>query len=561
MTSRSKTNGDSALRLYQTLERIPGKQPEVIALLLFVVLVSIVSAFHEPWFDEAQAWQIAKLAPIRDILFVIPHFEGHPPLWHLLLALPARLGAPYETTIKSINILLSTLAVWVLLFRAPFPRLIRLVLPFTYFLFYQYGVFARPYSLMVLAFMLVAVAYASKDRVPFRYVLALILLCLSSAYGIVFAGGLALVWLIQLIRATGLRSLLRGLTKDRRIHALGVLLLVALVNIWLILPQSDAYAMTPVVTRNNLLIRLIYTFFILPADACFLDCYSVDMDLRAATFQTGTFAIGVVVGLLFWAVLLFLSSRRKNTLLLVLPYTLFAVFSASVYFWNHHIGIAALFLLFWFWIDATSAEVAELQTASDETDMLKPHTQAKAHELAHALRVFCGVLILSVSVLWTLVASCNDILYPYGYGRAAAAYLKQQGLDNPKIFCNWGEKENPATGELVIDTNFSGGVTILPYFEHNVIKSLNRGADSMAYMTHQRTDDATNRQNFAVWAEEGAPDALLASVDLDRIFGDSLTMADYSPVFKVGQSTIWKTNVFGSCFFIYLRNDLIRPAD
>jgi len=41
--------------------------------------------FHEPWFDEVQAWMIARCATIKELLTVIPHYEGHPPLWHMIL--------------------------------------------------------------------------------------------------------------------------------------------------------------------------------------------------------------------------------------------------------------------------------------------------------------------------------------------------------------------------------------------------------------------------------------------------------------------------------------------
>lgn len=52
-------------------------------LLIYCALHLALTVFHEPWYDEAEAWQIARCASIKDILFTIPHYEGHPPLWHL----------------------------------------------------------------------------------------------------------------------------------------------------------------------------------------------------------------------------------------------------------------------------------------------------------------------------------------------------------------------------------------------------------------------------------------------------------------------------------------------
>ena len=110
---------------------------DVITLIIYLLGVCTVSFFHEPWFDEAQSWAIARSGTIKEILFEIPHYEGHPPLWHLILVPFAKLGAPYELSLAAVNIFFMTLAVAVLLFKSPFPKLIRCLLPFNFFLFYQ----------------------------------------------------------------------------------------------------------------------------------------------------------------------------------------------------------------------------------------------------------------------------------------------------------------------------------------------------------------------------------------------------------------------------------------
>ena len=540
---------------YLRFEQMPGRLPEMAALALYVVLLCVVSAFHEPWFDEAQAWQIAKCAPIRDILFSIPHYEGHPPLWHLLLSLPAKLGAPYEWSIKSLNILLCAAAVCLLLFFSPFSRSVRLALPFTYFLFYQYGAIARPYSVLFLAFVLAAAAYPARDHRPFRYALSLMLLCATSAYGIVFAGGLALVRLIELCAASGWRVRRPAFARDRRMWALGLLLVFALASILMILPRKDAYAISATAVQNSFPVRLIYTSFILPADACFFDCFRLDASLAMEQFDPAAFAAGVAAGLLFWVVLLILSRQRKHTLLLVVPYALFAGFSALVYFSQHHIGVVSLFLLFWFWVDAASPESESQPPQTVPVDPREERRAVLRADMRRTLRVFCAVLILSVSLIWTIFASLHDIANVYGFGREAAAVIKARQLEDRSIFCSWGENENRKTGELTMDTNYSGGVTVLPYFRHNIISNLNQGDDRLAFVTHRRADEAVNRANLRAWAERGAPDVLLGLVDLQVIFGDKVTMQDYAPIASLQHSMIWKLKIFSAEYSIYQRID------
>ena len=114
---------------------------ELIVFLAYILGVIIIGIFHEPWFDESQAWSIARSAPFNDMIFKIPHYEGHPPLWYLMLAPFAKLGAPFEISLKAVNLAVCAAAVWVILYKSPFPKIVRCVIPFTFFFFYLRFVF------------------------------------------------------------------------------------------------------------------------------------------------------------------------------------------------------------------------------------------------------------------------------------------------------------------------------------------------------------------------------------------------------------------------------------
>jgi len=552
-TKPSSAFRQSISQRLDAFERLPGVAPEWIAFALYVVLLCVVTSFHEPWFDEAQSWQIARVASLRDILFSIPHYEGHPPLWHLLLALPARLGAPYELSLMAVNITICSVAVWLLLFRSPFIRIVKLPLPFTYFLFYQYGVISRPYSLLFLAFVLAALAYPVRNERPFRYVLTLVLLCFASAYGLVLAGGIAVVWLIETLQTGRFPKGFSHFVRDRRIHALALLLLVALVNLLLILPAPDTYATSGIAAKNGFPVRFLYTALVLPADACFYDCFSGHiMLLSTFRFYAPMFVGGIVFGLLFWAALIYLSRNRRTTALLLIPYAFFAVFGAIVYISRHHVGIAALFLLFWLWVDTRLGKDNDSSGAAiPEADVSEAARAAKKAEFTRALQVCLGVLVLSVSIFWTIASSSNEIQQDYGYGRALATYIKEHHLDTSRIMCGWGDDEDPVTGQPVLDTNNTGSVTLLPYFAHNIVCNFNGGSDALGYATHRRATAEENEANFQLWGAGGAPDLLLGWVDLEPIFGDAVTMQDYAEVTQITQTLIWKADLFSSQYPIY----------
>ncbi len=541
---------------FDALERVPGVAPEWIAFALYLALLVLVGAFHEPWFDEAQSWQIARVASLRDILFTIPHYEGHPPLWHLLLLLPARLDAPYEWSLKAVNLLICASAVWLLLFRAPFIRVVKLPLPFTYFLFYQYGVISRPYSLMFLAFVLAAMAYPARNERPFRFALALMLLSLCSAYGLVFAGGIALIWLVEILRARCGALGFAGLLRDRRLWALFSLLLLALAIVLLILPAPDTYAIG-IAAKNRFPARLLYTALVLPVDACFYDCFvGTELVLSTFSFNKALLAGGAILGLLFWAALVYLSRRRHTTALLLIPYALFAVFGAVVYISRNHVGIAALFLLFWFWVDARIGKDAE-SSPTDHTELGSPEAaqRAKKAEFARALQTAIYTLTLGVSIFWTISASIHEIQYPYGYGRMLAAYIQSQHLESSRIMCSWGVEEDPVTDQVVVDTNNSGIVTLLPYFDHNIVFNFNGGSNALAYTTHRQASAEENAANFRLWAAGGAPDLLLDRVDLEPVFGTQVTIEDYAVAIEITQSFIWKSDIITGKHPIYRKID------
>ena len=55
----------------------------LLAFVLYIAIIAIVMCFHEPWFDEAQSWLIARDSSLADIISVRTHYEGHPPFWNL----------------------------------------------------------------------------------------------------------------------------------------------------------------------------------------------------------------------------------------------------------------------------------------------------------------------------------------------------------------------------------------------------------------------------------------------------------------------------------------------
>ena len=121
--------------------------------------------------------------------------------------------------------------------------------------------------------------------------------------------------------------------------------------------------------------------------------------------------------------------------------------------------------------------------------------------------------------------------------------------------CGWEDGEDPVTGQVVLDTNNSGIVTLLPYFDHNIVFNFNGGSDALAYTTHRQASAEENAANFRLWAAGGAPDLLLDRVDLESVFKTQVTMQDYTVATQITQSFVWKSDIITGQHPIYRKID------
>jgi len=165
---------------------------------IYVMSISVVIFKHEPWADEAQAWLLARDSGLFELLFKNLHYEGHPPLWYLILMLPSRF-LPYRA-ISIISALIAIAGIYIFLHYSSFPKVIKLLFPFSYFVFYQYGVIARSYVLLPILLFLIARIYRDKTDKIYQFTTLICLLAYTSIYSLLIALSIMLVHLIDLIK-------------------------------------------------------------------------------------------------------------------------------------------------------------------------------------------------------------------------------------------------------------------------------------------------------------------------------------------------------------------------
>lgn len=172
----------------------------ILVLLLWLVIVIGVSARHEIGKDEARALILAVEAPSYLQLPAAIHNEGHPILWYALLRM-AHSIFPHPVVLKIVNIALAFGAVLLFFRYSPFSIWQRVLFIFGVFPLFEYGVICRNYAISMLFFFAFAALYPQRKQKPLLLALVLAFLANTNAFACIFAGLLAVYWLLDEIQA------------------------------------------------------------------------------------------------------------------------------------------------------------------------------------------------------------------------------------------------------------------------------------------------------------------------------------------------------------------------
>jgi hypothetical protein len=117
--------------------------------LLYVGVFLFSLSRHELWGDEIHSWNIAKGSASLVDLFRNIRYEGHPPLWYIFLFSVSKfshnpIGFQLVHAIFPISVL------FLVCYYSPFPLFAKVLMPFGYYLAFEYSVLSRNYALGIL---------------------------------------------------------------------------------------------------------------------------------------------------------------------------------------------------------------------------------------------------------------------------------------------------------------------------------------------------------------------------------------------------------------------------
>lgn len=492
---------------------IPERRPRLdtvvlaIGLLAFTAVVAFGISVHEPWFDEAHAWLLARDATTVELLTKYLRYEGHPPLWYLILEILTTLRLPYA----SLNItsgLIATIGT-ILLFRldrVPLP--VKLLMPFTYFLAYQYAVVARSYVLLFPLLVSIIHIYTRRAERVWTFALLLVLLSNVSVHGLAMAGVLTLLYMIDIARG---RQSVPPATRRRQFAALAVLALNVAILVAVLMPPSDL-AIRP---------TLDYRFSV--QKMMWIALASLVENLYGETIAA--FPVLMMFGV--WL-------HRRGRLLEFLLLLAAVAAIVTVYFNMWHEGLFVLVLFFGMLLAyARPARVSDTLTDRRLTIAV---TAALCAALAQ-------------HIVWTSAALRFDADLPYSGSRAAAEFIDRYDLHQRKLY---------AAGFAVI--------SVQPYFETNIFDNYRpRGGYAFLDWTTESSlylRGAEQRRRWMGAQMEGSPEFFLIS----QKFAGELTyrrVLDEDPRYRLVAAfpggLFWKTHVRErEQFFLYGRVDALR---
>jgi len=390
---------------------------DVAVLGVYASVVLWTIQYHEKWADEAQAWLIARDLDLRTIWFHELRYEGSPGLWHTILWIAQRAFHAHYDSISYIGAAFAIAGVAFMLVKAPFPRPLRWMLAFTYFMVYQYAVIARPYNLLPLLCFAAAALFRDLKH-PERMTVVLVVLANLTIHGTIIAGCLGLAYLIDAIRFW---TTLEERVKARYVLCVGAMLITFLFLFVILQPTPDVGEFAPKPSFGGapqpaptfkLLASVAWAFFDHPIPS---------------------FLFIVLAGA--WCFV------RGRGLTFALPVALTIALYARVHGYAHHHGtifVAAITGLWIAWPDGR--EIGAL---------------SKRGRWAFGGITLSLVCLFAVNIWDSAVVIRREYLYPYSGGQDAAKYLKSIGADRGSVF-----------GFLF------GTVAVQAYFDHNIFANV-----------------------------------------------------------------------------------------
>lgn len=156
------------------MQKKENKIFNICLVLLYSISIILISCIHEFTVDELQSWLIARDLNWLDVIKQMK-YEGHSFFWHFIIYPLAHNGFSvyYQKIIPIISCIITSI---IIVKKAPFDKLLKILIIFSPAMLFYSSQFARPYCLIPLFLVCILVMYEKKEKHPYIYAVLLGLL-------------------------------------------------------------------------------------------------------------------------------------------------------------------------------------------------------------------------------------------------------------------------------------------------------------------------------------------------------------------------------------------------
>lgn len=387
---------------------------------LFILLSLVTVLRHEMWRDELQAWLLAKEQTSFSDLGSAGRYEKHPMAWFVGLFLLSRLtGSPLVMQLFHVG--LAALSAWLVLRFAPFSRVQKVLLIFSYYLFFEYNIISRNYALGALSLFLFCVFFTREPAKPLLQAACLFVLANTSVYGLILALAAGAVMLMNVLSDRSIRQ---------KWVSYAALFLVAVGGLLCIL------YLRPLPDSSFDRVSKIHTAF----DAELLSTVLQTLPRSYLAMPMPTFHFWNT-NFLDWAPSTLLVNAASALLVLIFAIALLRKSRSALAFY----GLSTVGILAWSYIGnvgvarhyghlflAFSAALWLARSSFASTEISAPTMQGRRRAGSTVLSTVL-TLIFCVQAAGGLFAAGMDIVHPFSQAKAVARYIKQKGYTNLPI--------------------------------------------------------------------------------------------------------------------------------
>ena len=176
------------------------------AFIIYIIISGLTIFHHELWGDELHSWNIAKASNSFSELISNTRYEGHPPFWYSILWIVSKFT--HDVSIMQwVQLIIIIIINFLILFASPYPFVTRLLIPFGYFLLYEYVAFSRNYAIgLLFAFSICIILHKNFKYKILLYYTFLFLLANTHLLALVLATGFHIYFLLRFFEKKGKAS-------------------------------------------------------------------------------------------------------------------------------------------------------------------------------------------------------------------------------------------------------------------------------------------------------------------------------------------------------------------